>query len=112
MKVIIHRDKQTKKIVDEFDEYGRLEKAGKTEAEIASLIKEYNKREDYPQTAEIVELDELAKFYRQRKLNAYKDQINDFSFMEDKLEELASEIRDYIEEAKKVYDEAERRYTR
>lgn len=29
MKVIIHRDKQTKKIVGEFDEYGRLEKAEK-----------------------------------------------------------------------------------
>ena len=39
MKVIIRRDKQTKKIVDEFDEYGRLENVGKTEAEIASLIK-------------------------------------------------------------------------
>lgn len=112
MKVIIHRDKQTKKIVDEFDEFGRLEKVGKTEVEIASLVEEYNKREDYPQTAEIVELDELAEFYRARKLNAYKAQINDFSFMEDKLEELASEIRDYIEEAKKVYDEDERRYTR
>nr|DAR72591.1 MAG TPA: hypothetical protein [Caudoviricetes sp.] len=108
MKVIIHRDKQTKKIVDEFDEYGRLEKAGKTEAEIASLIMEYNKREDYTQTAEIVELDELAEFYRQRKLNAYKDQINDFAVMEDKLEELASEIRDYIDEAKKVYEEDEK----
>ena len=55
-----------------------------------------------------MELDELAKFYRQRKLNAYKDQINDFAFMEDKLEELASEIRDYIEEAKKVYEEDEK----
>ncbi len=39
MKVIIRRDKQTKKIVDEIDEYGRLEKAGKTEAEIASLLR-------------------------------------------------------------------------
>ena len=39
MKVIIHRDKQTKKIVNEFDEYGRLEKAGKTEAEIDSLLR-------------------------------------------------------------------------
>ena len=108
MKVIIHRDKQTKKIVDEFDEYGRLEKAGKTEAEIASLIKEYNKREDYPQTAEIVELDELAKFYRQRKLNAYKDQINDFAFMEDRLDELSRMIENYIDEAKKVYEEDEK----
>lgn len=108
MKVIIHRDKQTKKIVNEFDEYGRLEKTGKTEAEIDSLIRGYNKREDYTQTAEIVELDELAEFYRQRKLNAYKAQINDFAVMEDKLEELASEIRDYIEEAKKVYEEDER----
>lgn len=44
MKVIIHRDKQTKKIVDEFDEYERLEKAGKTESEIASLIKEYKRK--------------------------------------------------------------------
>lgn len=112
MKVIIHRDKQTKKIVGEFNEYGRLEKAGKTEAEIASSVEEYNKREDCPQTAEVVELGELAEFYRQRKLNAYKDQINDFAVMEDKLEELASEIRDYIEEAKKVYEEDERRYTR
>lgn len=108
MKVIIRRDKQTKKIVDEFDEYGRLEKAGKTEAEIASLIMEYNKREDYTQIAEIVELDELAEFYRQRKLNAYKDQINDFAFMEDRLDELSRMIENYIDEAKKVYEEDEK----
>ena len=108
MKVIVHRDKQTKKIVDEFDEYGRLEKAGKTEAEIASLIMEYNKREDYTQTAEIVEIDEVAEFYRQRKLNAYKDQINDFAFMEDRLDELSRMIENYIDEAKKVYEEDEK----
>ena len=108
MKVIVHRDKQTKKIVNEFDEYGRLEKAGKTESEIVSLINEYNKREDYTQTAEIVELDELAEFYRQRKLNAYKDQINDFAFMEDKLDELSRMIENYIDEAKKAYKEDEK----
>lgn len=39
MKVIIRRDKQTKKIANEFDEYGRLEKAGKTEVETASLLR-------------------------------------------------------------------------
>ena len=50
MKAIIHRDKQTKKIVNEIDEYGRLEKAGKTEAEIVSVVEEYNKREDCPQS--------------------------------------------------------------
>ena len=53
----------------------------------------------------IVELDEVAEFYRTRKLNAYKEQLNDFAFMEDRLDELSRMIESYIDEAKKAYKE-------
>ena len=52
-----------------------------------------------------MELDEVAEYYRTRKLNAYKEQLNDFAFMEDKLDELSRMIENYIDEAKKAYKE-------
>ena len=66
---------------------------------------EFNGRENLPQIAEIVDLDEIAEFYRTQKLNAYKEQLNDFAFMEDRLDELSRMIENYIDEAKKAYKE-------
>lgn len=106
MKVIIYRDKETKKIVrDSGDDYERLKARGKTDEDIAALVEEFNGRENCPQTVEIVELDEVAEYYRTRKLNAYKEQLNDFSSMEDRLDELSRMIENYIDEAKKAYKE-------
>lgn len=60
---------------------------------------------DLSSIVEIVELDEVAEFYRTQKLNAYKEQLNDFAFMEDRLDELSRMIESYIDEAKKAYKE-------
>ena len=70
-------------------------------------MEEFNGRENCPQTVEIVELDDIAEFYRTQKLNAYKEQLNDFAFMEDRLDELSRMIENYIDEAKKAYKEEE-----
>ena len=73
MKVIIYRDKETKKIVrDAGDDYELLKARGKTDEDIAALVEEFNSREDCPQTVEIVELNEIAEYYMTRKLNAYR----------------------------------------
>ena len=108
MKAIIYRDKATNQIErDAGDDYERLKACGKTDEDIAMLVKEFNGRENCPQIVEIVELDEVAEFYRTQKLNAYKQQLNDVSFMEDKLDELSRMIENYIDEAKKAYKEEE-----
>lgn len=79
MKVIIYRDKETKKIVrDGGDDYERLKERGKTDEDIAALVEEFNARENCPQTVEIVELDELSRM-----------------------------IENYIDEAKKAYKEGQ-----
>lgn len=106
MKVIIYRDKETKKIVrDAGDDYELLKARGKTDEDIAALVEEFNARENCHQTVEIVELDEIAEYYMTQKLNAYREQLNDFAFMEDRLDELSSLIESYIDEAKKAYKE-------
>lgn len=106
MKVIIYRDKKTKKIVrDENDSYEQFKERGKTDEELTALVEEFNARENCPQTVEIVELDEIAEFYRTRKLNAYKEQLNDFAFMEDRLDELSRMIENYIDKAREAYKE-------
>ena len=106
MKVIIYRDKETKKIVrDGGDDYERLKARGKTDEDIAALVEEFNAREDCHQMVEIVELDEIAEYYMTRKLNAYREQLNDFAFMEDRLDELSRMIESYIDAAKKAYKE-------
>ena len=104
MKVIIHRDRQTKEIVNDLDEYDRLERQGKTEAEIRTMVEAYNHK-NLAYTVEIVEIDEVTEFYRTRKLNAYEEQVYDFEFMADKLDELSRMIEDYIDDAKKAYGE-------
>ena len=105
MKVIIRRDKQTKKIIGDFGEYERLNKRGETEADIYARVEAFNKQKFHGSIAEIVELDEVAEFYRTRTLNAYKEKLDDFEFMADKLGELSRMIEDYIDEAKKAYKE-------
>ena len=106
MKVIIYRDKETKKIVrDGGYDYERLKERGKTDEDISALVEEFNARENCPQTVEIAELDEIAEYYMTRKLNAYREQLNDFEFMEDRLDELSRMIKNYINEAKKAYKE-------
>lgn len=105
MKVIIRRDKQTKKIIGDFGEYEIFNKRGETEADIYARVEAFNKQKFHGSIAEIVELDEVAEFYRTHTLNAYKENLDDFEFMADKLDELSRMIEDYIDEAKKAYKE-------
>lgn len=82
-----------------------LKAHGKTDEDIAALVEEFNSRKNCPQSVEIVELDEIAEYYRTLERNAYKEQLNDFAFMEDRLDELSRMIENYIDEAKKAYKE-------
>ena len=85
---------------DAGDDYELLKARGKTDEDIAAFVEEFNGRENCPQTVEIVELDEVADFYRTRKFNAYREQLNDFALMEDRLDELSRMIENYIDDAK------------
>lgn len=105
MKVIIRRDKQTKKIIGDFGEYEILNKESKTEADIYAKVEAYNKQKVHASIAEIVEIDEVAEFYRTCTLNAYKENLKDFESMVDKLVDLLRMIEDYIDKAKKAYKE-------
>lgn len=82
-------------------------KKGHKVAVVGSIqMRNYEDREGVKRTAvDIVAQDEVAEFYRTRKLNAYKEQLNDFAFMEDRLDELSRMIESYIDEAKKAYKE-------
>ena len=66
MKVIIRRDKRTKKIIGDFGEYQIFNKEGKTEADIYARVEAFNKQKFHGSIAEIVELDEVAEFYAKR----------------------------------------------
>lgn len=102
MKKIIYRFRSTGEISHDADPEDY--QAFYDEEALAKKINAYN-REGKILRAEIVELDDIAEFYRTRKLNAYKEQLNDFAFMEDRLDELSRMIEGYIDEAKKAYKE-------
>lgn len=82
-------------------------KKGHKVAVVGSIqMRNYEDREGVKRTAvDIVALDEVAEYYRTQKLNAYKEQLNDFAFIEDRLDELSRMIENYIDEAKKAYKE-------
>lgn len=103
MKKIIYRVRATGKISHDgdYDEYLRR---CKTEQALVDNLTKFN--EVNPTCfAEIVEIDEVAEFYRTRTLNAYKENLKDFEFMADKLDDLSRMIEDYIDKAKKAYKE-------
>lgn len=60
MKVIIRRDKQTKKIIGDFDEYEIFNKGGETEADIYARVEAFNKQKFHGSIAEIVEPDDIS----------------------------------------------------
>ena len=94
MKVIIRRDKQTKKIIGDFGEYERLNKQGETEADIYSRVEAFNKQKFHGSIAEIVELDEIAEFYAKRA-DPYLGVPDDIS---KRLRDIASRITDIADE--------------
>lgn len=102
MKVIIYRDKETNKIIYEGDSYNHLKQFGMTDEEIEKGLKKLNS-EKKSEVAEIIELDEIAMFYRDKSHNGYARQIEAFEDMEYKLSELSDQINEYIRNAKKAY---------
>ena len=95
MKVIIRRDKQTKKIIGDFGEYERLNKQGETEADIYARVEAFNKQKFHGSIAEIVELDEVAEFYAKRaeqRLNIPDDIAEQLRDMASRMTDIADEI--------------------
>lgn len=95
MKVIIRRDKQTKKIIGDFGEYEILNKRGETEADIYARVEAFNKQKFHGSIAEIVELDEVAEFYAKRaeqRLNIPDDIAEQLRDMASRMTDIADEI--------------------
>lgn len=99
MKAIIYRSRATGKIVDDKGEYELLRVRGKTDKEIAAMVESNNSRakdEDLGTFVELVELDELAQFYKNKQKERRDDDIYTLADMRDRLQDLASEFEGYV----------------
>lgn len=102
MKAIIRRDMTTGAIVDDLGEYERLTAQGKTDEEIAGLVGEYNERnKDKDRIAELVELDEVAQFYKAWHEERSADEFSELELVAERLQDLASEIDGIIRRMKR-----------
>lgn len=72
MKVIIYRDKETNNIIRESEDYDILKKYGSTEQQIEATVKKFNSTQKV-HIAEIIELDEVAQFYREKNIMSTPD---------------------------------------
>ena len=103
MKAIIYRSRATGKIVDDKGEYELLRVNGKTDKEIAELVEAHNSREENKNLGtlvELVELDELAQFYKNKQKERRDDDIYTLADMRDRLQDLASEFEGYVRRLK------------
>lgn len=100
MKVVIYREKATNKIIRESDDYNRLKNNGETDEQIEERIQQFNSRQENV-ISEIIELDEVAQFYREKKENERAQQIGALEDMKYDLTELAAQIDEYIRNAKR-----------
>lgn len=76
MKAIIYRSRATGKIVRDDGEYELLRARGRTDEEIAALVEAHNSGEankELGTSVELVELDELAQFYKNRQRELLDD---------------------------------------
>lgn len=89
MKLIIYRDRQTKKIKS-YDDF----RNGVTD----EIVKAYNENSKYDTFAEIVELkeDSIAYFFHTMKSISINDEIESLRNLEEDLRELASDIDDRL----------------
>lgn len=100
MKAIIRRDIATGKIVYDLGEYERLAELGKTDAEIAEMVEQFNEKSK-EHTAELIELDEVAQFYKARKEERRAEQFYDLELIADKLQDLACELEGIVRRMKR-----------
>lgn len=102
MKAIIRRDRTTGAIVDDLGEYESLKAQGRTDEEIAGLVDEYNERnKDKDRIAELVELGEVAQFYKAWHEERSADEFSELEFVAERLQDLASEIDEIIRRMKR-----------
>lgn len=102
MKAIIRRDRTTGAIVDDLGEYEFLTAQGKTDEEIAGLVGEHNEKgKDKDRIAELVELDEVAQFYKAQHEEMSADEFSELEFVAERLQDLASEIDGIIRRMKR-----------
>ena len=102
MKAIIRRDRTTGAIVNDLGEYELLTAQGKTDEEIAGLVGEHNEKgKDKDRIAELVELDEVAQFYKARYKERSADEFSELEFVAERLQDLSSEIDGIIRRMKR-----------
>lgn len=99
MKAIIYRLRATGKMLEDNGEYELLRAQGKTDKEIAAMVESGNSRakdRDLSTYAELVELDELAQFYKNKQKERRDDDICALADMRDRLQDLASDLEAYV----------------
>lgn len=100
MKVVIYREKATNKIIRESDDYNRLKNNGETDEQIEERVQQFNSRQENV-ISEIIELDEVAQFYRARHKERSADEFPKMEFVAESLRDLASEIDGIIRRMKR-----------
>lgn len=100
MKAIIRRDRETGKIVYDLGEYERLAELGKTDAEIAEMAEQFNEKSK-EHTAELIELDEVAQFYKEQQEKRRAEKFADLEIIAERLQDLACELDGVIRRMKR-----------
>ena len=102
MKAIIRRDRVTGKIVNDLGEYERLAELGKTDEEITGLVDRFNENsKDKDRTAELIELDEVAQFYKGQQEERRAEKFADLEIIAERLQDLACELEGTIRRMKR-----------
>ena len=102
MKAIIRRDRATGKICGDLGEYERLAELGKTDEEITGLVDRFNENsKDIDRTAELIELDEVAQFYKEQQGERRAEKFADLEIIAERLQDLACELEGTIRRMKR-----------
>ena len=101
MKVIIFRNKYTNEIETENDLYAKYIAEGKTEEEIVAMVEKHNSNENFSKYAEIIELDEVSEFFRERNLDSNKWKMEQLHYLRNTFRALMASVDVYIEETEK-----------
>lgn len=108
MKAIIRIDRESNKIVGDYDDYEGLKNKGKTDAQIEVAVKTFNAC-GCNMYAKIIELNEVAEFYKNRSKISYNAILDKFEDIKSTINSVEEEIREHIKHATKIlgYKEAE-----
>lgn len=102
MKTIIRRDIATGKISCNLGEYEFLIEQGKTDEEIAEMVVRFNESGyDTDRTAELIELDEVAQFYKEQQDERRAEIFADLEVIAKRLQNLADDLEGAIKRVKR-----------